>query len=36
MTILEKRIDSLGISENGTLLGIISKRNILLALTKAT
>jgi CBS domain-containing protein len=35
MTILEKKIDSLGISENETLLGIISKRNILLALTKA-
>ena len=34
-TILEKRIDSLGISdENNTLLGIISKRNILLALAK--
>lgn len=35
--ILEKRIDSLGISdENDTLLGIISKRNILLALAKDT
>jgi CBS domain-containing protein len=35
--ILEKRIDSLGISdEDGTLLGIISKRNILLALAKDT
>ena len=33
--ILEKKIDSLGISENNTLLGIISKRNILLALAKA-
>lgn len=35
--ILEKRIDSLGISdESDTLLGIISKRNILLALAKDT
>lgn len=34
-TILEMEIDSLGISEGGTLLGIISKRNILLALAKA-
>ena len=34
-TILEKRIDSLGISdENNNLLGLISKRNILLALAK--
>jgi len=33
--ILEKKIDSLGISEGDTLLGIISKRNILLALAKA-
>ncbi|HSA98556.1 MAG TPA: CBS domain-containing protein [Candidatus Nitrosotenuis sp.] len=32
--ILEKKIDSLGISEDDTLLGIISKRNILLALAK--
>lgn len=34
-TILEMEIDSLGISEDNTLLGIISKRNILLALAKA-
>lgn len=33
--ILEKKIDSLGISEDGTLLGLISKRNILLALAKS-
>ncbi|TBR07396.1 MAG: CBS domain-containing protein [Candidatus Nitrosotenuis sp.] len=33
--ILEKKIDSLGISDDNTLLGIISKRNILLALAKA-
>ena len=33
--ILEKKIDSLGISGNETLLGLISKRNILLALAKS-